>query len=117
MYIIFGNQAKDLSDRFTVLELDTFVTAQGVETAWCVVENIPLADFATLDDYRKVHSDLMQAYRQRNWEYCRNAIGGLRGRWNGELDSFYDNLEGRVKQHEINPPAEDWDGTMSAQST
>lgn len=112
MYIIFGNGAKDLSDRFTVLELDTFATAQGPETAWCVVENIPLADFGTLDDYRKVHSDLMQAYRQRNWEYCRSAIGGLRGRWNGELDSFYDNLEVRVKQFELNPPADDWDGVM-----
>lgn len=117
MYIIFGDQAKDLFDRFTVLELDTFRTAQGYETAWCVVENIPLVDFATLDDYRKVHADLMQAYRDRNWSYCLSAIRGLRGRWNGELDSFYDNIEGRVKNFEINPPSEGWDGVMSGPPT
>lgn len=114
MNIIFGNQVKDLSDRFTVLELDTFHTAQGPETAWCVVENIPLVDFATLEDYRKAHTNLMQAYRERNWEYCFSAIGSLRGRWNGELDSFYDNLELRIKGLAETPPADDWDGLLVA---
>lgn len=112
MHIIFSESLAHLPEKFTVLELDTFQNGNDRTTAWCVVENIPLSDFPTLDSYKKVHSDLMQAYRDQNWEYCTGAIKGLRGRWNGELDSFYDNLEQRVSEYQVNPPPEGWDGSL-----
>lgn len=114
MHIIFGDAINNLPDSFTVLELDTFRSASGNEkqTAWCVVENIPLSAFATLDAYKKVHSDLMQAYRDQNWEYCTEAIKGLRGQWNGELDSFYDHLLQRVTEYQQTAPPPEWDGSM-----
>jgi hypothetical protein len=113
MHIIFGDSLHLIPEKFTILELDTFEDGDKQETAWCVVENIPLGDFPTLDAYKKVHSDLMQAYRGRNWEYCNSAIKGLRGRWNGELDSFYDNLQARVTDYERTPPLEDWNGCLT----
>ena len=110
MHIIFGDSLHLIPEKFTILELDTFEDGNKQETAWCVVENIPLGDFPTLDAYKKVHSDLMQAYRGRNWEYCNSAIKGLRGRWNGELDSFYFNLLQRVENCQANPPGDYWTG-------
>lgn len=114
MNIIYGHQRHLVPDSYTVLELDTFRTPSGrCETAYCVIENIPLQDFPVLDAYIRVHHDLMQAYRDQNWEYCQSAIAGLVGRWNGELDSFYQDLAQRVTQlrdHELEP---DWDGTRS----
>lgn len=112
MHIIFGDSLAGIEDKFTVLELDTFVVEGKTQTAWCVVENIPLGDFPVLDAYRKVHSDLLQAYRDRNWEYCESAIKGLRGKWNGELDTFYDNLQDRVIDYRQNPPPPDWTGYL-----
>lgn len=112
MHIIFGDAINTLPDSFTVLELDTFRSGDTQQTAWCVVENIPLASFPLLDSYKQVHSDLMQAYRDRNWEYCENAINGLKGQWNGELDSFYDHLLQRVTEYQQTPPPPEWDGSM-----
>jgi hypothetical protein len=113
MHIIFGDNRKDLPDNYTILELDQFKFPDGaVSTAYCVVENVPLGEFQTMESYQKIHHDLMEQYRARNWEYCQSAIKGLTGRWNGELDSFYENLFNRVEKFIAEPPAEDWDGTI-----
>jgi len=114
MHIIFGSTAQEIPNSFTVLELDTFrmVKENRTDTAYCVVEKIPLTEFAMLDAYKKIHADLVQYYRQRQWEYCENAIEGLMGRWNGELDTFYSDLLRRVIGYRENEPPADWDGTL-----
>jgi len=117
MNIIFGDAIKEIPDSFTILELDTIRTPdQAVRTAYCVVETIPLSEFATLDDYKKIHADLVKFYRERQWNYCEHAIEGLMGRWNGELDTFYTNLLSRVMHFKENPPSADWDGFVGGQS-
>jgi hypothetical protein len=112
MHIIFDDAVSTLPDKFTILELDTFRVGDKTQTAWCVVENIPLADFPTVDAYKKVHSDLMQAYRDKNWEYCESAIKGLTGRWNGELDSFYSTLGQRIESLRQQVLDNTWDGII-----
>jgi hypothetical protein len=114
MHIIFGSTAQEIPNSFTVLELDTFrmVKENRTDTAYCVVEKVPLTEFAMLDAYKKVHADLVQYYRQRQWSYCENAIEGLMGRWNGELDTFYSDLLARVIKFKENEPDSDWDGTL-----
>jgi hypothetical protein len=89
MHIIFGSTIEEIPNSFTILELDTFrmVKEDRTDTAYCVVEKIPLTEFTTLDAYKKIHADLVQYYKQRQWEYCENAIEGLMGKWNGELDT------------------------------
>jgi hypothetical protein len=117
MNIIFGDAIKEIPDSFTILELDTFrMPNQEVRTAYCVVEIIPLSEFATLDDYKKIHADLIKFYREQQWNYCEHAIEGLMGRWNGELDTFYTNLLSRVMHLKENPPSDDWDGFTIGQS-
>ena len=114
MHIIFGSTIEEIPNSFTVLELDTFrmVKENRTDTAYCVVEKIPLTEFTTLDAYKKIHADLVQYYKQRQWEYCENAIEGLMGRWNGELDTFYTDLLRRVIGYKENEPPADWDGTL-----
>jgi len=69
-----------------------------------------LTDFPVMEAFIKVHTDMMQAYRDQNWDYCLHAISGLIGRWNGELDSFYTNLLQRVENYQANPPGSDYTG-------
>jgi hypothetical protein len=113
MNIIFGDSIKEIPDSFTVLELDTFhmVSEGRTATAYCVIEKIPVTDFDKLEAYKKVHNDLLENYRGREWTYCEHAIEGLMGKWNGELDSFYSDLLLRVQSHRQNPPGADWTGT------
>ena len=112
MNIIFGDALETLPDNYTVLELDTFVFPPDSKkrTSYCVVEKVPLTDFPMMEAYIKVHTDMMTAYREQNWEYCLHAIKGLTGRWNGELDSFYSNLLQRVEQYQASPPGDYWTG-------
>lgn len=114
MNIIFGENINTLPDNYTILELDSFRLPGelAISTAYCVIENIPLHEFITLDDYRNAHSELLVQYRARNWEYCISAIDGLTGRWGGELDSFYQNLLERIKTFTDTPPPQDWDGVI-----
>jgi hypothetical protein len=115
MNIIFGDALDSLPNNYTVLELDTFVLPPdgATRTSYCVIEKVPLTDFPVMEAYIKVHTDMMQAYRDQNWDYCLHAITGLTGRWNGELDSFYANLLQRVEQYQANPPGEGWTGYIN----
>lgn len=114
MQIIFGDHVNSIGDTYTVLELDTFespTTGQSM-TAWCVVETIPLQEMQTAHHYKKIHEDLLSAYRSQHWNYCKQAIEALTGKWNGELDTFYTDLLGRVINYEANPPDQDWTGRI-----
>ena len=55
MNIIFGDAVTEIPDSDTVLELDTFrlVSEGTVKTAYCVIEKLPLQEFANLDAYKK----------------------------------------------------------------
>lgn len=111
MHIIFGKeQADELSNKYTVLELDTFQFGKSgpVVTAYCTIETVPLEELATLESTKNQHRDLMINYNLKNWSACLNAIKELQGKWLGELDTFYQDLENRVQGYVIMPPPEDW---------
>lgn len=109
MNIIFDQPPEEISEKFVVLELDTFNNNERSVTAYCVVEQVPLHDFPTLPAYVETHHNLMQEYKKQNWEYCLCAIKELSGKWNGELDSFYENLEQRINALQTDPPGSSWD--------
>ena len=112
MNIIFGDAIKQLPEHYIVLELDTFRVPDSDrnETAYCLVETLAINEFSTLDTYKKIHSDLLQAYREQNWKYCEDAIEGLMGRWNGELNTFYADLLQRIEQYKNTSLPQSWDG-------
>jgi len=114
MNIIFGDSVDTLPDHYIKLELDTFRTIDGnnTVTAYCLVEKLALDEFTVMESYKKIHADLIDAYRKQHWNYCEQAIGGLMGRWNGEIDTFYADLLKRVLEYKTTPPDSTWDGTL-----
>jgi hypothetical protein len=111
MNIIFGTENADLArDKYTVLELDTFQFPDNgpTITAYCTVEKIKFDQMPVVESMIRLHNDLITQYGHRNWSTCLDLISRLRGFWNEELDSFYDDLELRIQQHIESPPESDW---------
>jgi hypothetical protein len=111
MHIIFGKQqADELGQKYTVLELDTF--QMGIDgtliTAYCAVENIPLEELSRLPETKTQHEHLLINYRGQAWNDCLIGIQQLTGKWQGELDSFYQDLASRVELFIANPPGAGW---------
>ena len=103
MDIIFSRQAADeLSERYTVLELETFdVEGKTLET-FCVVpgDRIPLEEVTKLDHWKKLHHTFVQANKEKNSKLCEDLRPYLKGKWGGELDEFYDIVCDRFK-HQV----------------
>lgn len=113
MHIVFDEAVELMRSKFLVLELDQFrLVDQQVHTAWCVVENIPLEEMPIADKLREAHEDLIQSYRTQQWHRCATAINGLMGKWNGELDTFYENLAGRIRSLSQQELPDTWTGII-----
>lgn len=117
MKVIFGKQkADEISDRMTVLELDTFFQPGLTEpmTAYAVLDNtvIPLQEIPTLENFVELHNNVMAEYRKQNWNYVEQAIEHLQGRWKGELDSFYEEIIQRVNSLKEKQLPDDWNGIV-----
>lgn len=116
MNIIFGrDNAEALSNKYTVLELDTIDYGPDCQTvtAFCAVETIPLLDMPRVTSMKNLHENLLIEYRKKNWNYCLQALEHLVGFWNHELDTFYDNLRTRIQHYIDNQPGDDWTGVIS----
>jgi hypothetical protein len=99
MHIIFKNNASLLDQKYTILDLDTFSLPDGSQhTACCVIENIPIIELAQTETFKELHNNLLKNYELRNWSYCEQAIDHLLGKWGGELDTFYQDLNSRIQQ-------------------
>jgi hypothetical protein len=108
--IIFGTQeAEQLRKKYIVLELDTVTIKSGNPTpVYCVVENISMEQLTKAEQYIKLHADLIENYKNRKWDLCTQATAQLMGFWGGELDSFYEILNGRLADYAENEPGESW---------
>jgi hypothetical protein len=102
MQIIFGKEvAEELSQRYTVLELETLPADNGkLVEAYCVIpaEKIPIHELEKLESWKKLHEDFLHGYHTEQWKYCRDAMEHLRGKFGGEMDSFYDEIENRINK-------------------
>lgn len=117
MNIIVGTKETVLDqfpDRYTILELDAVRNKETNEVlqAYCVVGNVPLHEVITLDKLKADHQRLIEAYRTRDWDLCMILIEKLRGKFGGELNTFYDIMALRVSQFQVNDPGPDWDFTI-----
>lgn len=101
MNIILGRERADaLRERFTVLELENFEHPDGMLIeAFCVVpaEKIPLAELATLDQWINLHGSFIAEMKKGNVNFCTQAIEHLRGKFGGEMDTFYDHMMSKIQ--------------------
>lgn len=117
MKVIFGQEnAKAVSDRMTLLELDTFKYKEddGTVTAYAVVdaETLPVNEIPVLSNHADLHNTMMLEYRRRNWDYCEQALEHLTGKWKGSIDSFYKDFRGRIDQLKNEELSDDWNGVI-----
>jgi hypothetical protein len=50
----------------------------------------------------------MENYRERNWDFCLQAINHLVGFWGKQVDSFYEVLSSRIAGYKENEPDKSW---------
>lgn len=114
MNILFGNKEIESireESRFTVLELDIIQPSpdHDPQPAYCVLSDVPLAEISELTQKVRMHHDMVHFYRSGQWDECRSLIAQLRGSWQGEVDSFYDEITRRLDSTG-GCAANDWDG-------
>lgn len=99
MEIIFGREnAEMLREKYTVLDLET-VEKDGVSLeVFCLIpaNKIGLADLPSLDGWVKLHNEFLHGYHTQQYDYCLQCIEHLRGKFGGEVDTFYDEIESRI---------------------
>lgn len=120
MNIIMGREnAAEIGKKYTVLELDTLRIdiAQDPVTAYCLVETVNINDLAISDTLKEHHARLMENYKTRRWHQCLQDIESLRGSWGGQVDSFYEEMDSRVRGLLESDPGEDWDAVLIKMQT
>jgi hypothetical protein len=99
----------------TILELDTFLR-EGMQepvTTYVVLsmEEIPLQEIPQIENLRNIHSDMISAYKKADFKLCLDILPHLKGKWAGNVDSFYDIFEKRIENLD-NKLDENWDGIL-----
>lgn len=99
MQLIFGrDNAENLRERYTVLELET-VEKDGVSLeVFCLIpgEKIGISDLPQLDQWVKLHEDFLHGYQTQQYNYCRQCLEHLMGKFGGEVDTFYEEILRRI---------------------
>ena len=117
MNIMFEDSITDeIKTRYILLPLDTFHfnDININRTAYCLIENTPIMEMFDVDRYLNLHHTLLHNYAKKNWLFCETAIENLKGRWNEEVDSFYENLLERVTLYKENDPGDSWTAVIPA---
>lgn len=115
MNIVLGTEnVAEVKDKYVVLELDSFLLNGSSEpvSAYAIIENVPIEELSTAEQFRDLHHNMIKNYRQQNWIFCRNAIEHLMGMWHNEVDSFYEQILSRIDELEKNPPEPSWTGVI-----
>ena len=116
MQIIIGEPPAGLVEKYVVLELETIKYSEESDpvTAYCVVdgEHVSLEEVSEIKQYSDTHRALMLNYYKQNWSFCDQAIETLRGKFKGEVDSFYDVLSTRIAEYKKGKIGSDWDGIL-----
>jgi len=115
MNIIFDTEnINAIKNNNVVLELDTFYFTQldKTATAYCVVDNIKITDFNKIEQYQKLHAELMAAYKQKDFNLCQALLEHLNGAFGGEVDSFYGELHRRCQLLCNTKLPDNWDSVI-----
>ena len=115
--IIAGSKtALAAKDKFAILELD-FIMVKGKkepEVIYAIVGRLDVANSAKFQMLRNLTIEMLACYRSRDWEGALASIE--RGRRNdeaGALDYLYKLYEARIRDYQLNPPPEDWNGAFA----
>ena len=105
MDIIFGREnAEKLREKYTVLDLEKLTVkndnGQTVEMeVFCLIsaDKISIGDLPQLEQWTQLHNDFLNGYHTQQYNYCRQCIEHLMGKFGGEVDSFYTIILERIE--------------------
>jgi hypothetical protein len=104
MQIVWNKEiAEKISNSHTVLPLET-ITVDGKEIeTFCVIpaEKISLGELASVEQYKDLHNGFLKAMNENNYKLCKDIADHLKGKFGGELDSFYEVILERFKNKNI----------------
>jgi adenylate cyclase len=115
--IVLGTKTAQLvKDEYFVLELDCIAVkgkTQGVTIYTVLGRNDEVS--ATKAD-RQMHEAMLALYRQQKFDQAIKFCQELTGRFDGEMDHYYDAWQQRCEEMKHAGLPKDWDGTFRATS-
>jgi len=99
MQLIFGKEnAEKLREKYTVLDLETLEVEGKPMEIYCVIpaDKLALPDLPQLENWIKLHNEFLEGYKKKNYNYCRQATEYLKGKFGGEVDTFYEEILKRI---------------------
>ena len=99
MDIIFGREnAEKLREKYTVLDLETVEKDGHSIEVFCLIggDKISIGDLPQLEQWTKLHNDFLHGYQTQQYNYCRQCIDYLMGKFGGEVDTFYEEILKRI---------------------
>ncbi len=99
MQLIFSSDNEEqIKERYTVLELETVEKDGTSLEVFCLIpgEKISIPDLPQLENWKQLHTDFLHGYHTQQYEYCRQCIEHLMGKFGGEVDSFYQEILKRI---------------------
>tara|TARA_R100001163_G_C5046806_1_gene184025 strand:- start:449 stop:799 length:351 start_codon:yes stop_codon:yes gene_type:complete len=111
MNIIIGkDEAERLAEKYTVLPLETMKFKSNPDlpptTAYCIIETIPTSEMNKIEELKALHTKFYENYQKGDFNFCEQALEHLKGKWGGEIDSYYNIMEDRISKYK---DAEDFD--------
>lgn len=108
MIVIHGEEnVARIDDRYTVFELETMLVKKGMDpiTNYAIVgpDDIGLDGILKLKQYIPLHEALMKNYKEKNFDFCLESIGHLKGNVGTFMDTFYSILASRIKKQQEDP--------------
>jgi hypothetical protein len=103
MDIIFGkDNAVKLREKYTVLDLETLEVNGKTIEVFCLIsaDKISISELPQLESWAKLHNDFLHGYQTKQYDYCRQCIEHLMGKFGGEVDTFYEEILKRINQQE-----------------
>ncbi|MGY4627890.1 CHASE2 domain-containing protein [Bradyrhizobium sp. USDA 4486] len=115
--IIVGSRtALAAKDKFAILELD-FIMVKGKtepEVIYAIAGREDVMHSAAFQRLRNITIEMLGCYRSRDWQGALDAIA--RGRKSEDADTLeklFKLYETRIKDFQVNPPAEGWTGAYA----
>jgi adenylate cyclase len=114
-----SNTIKAAADRFAALELD-IVRVKGKTAPEALYGIFGAADVAARESFRRLREfsfQMLSSYRSRDWAKAMAAIDLCRPLENEfGLKYFFDLYQERIAEYRENPPPDDWDGVVTAET-
>ena len=96
MNVIFNKRAAEkLNETYTLLPLPPITQTEGDKTITVEpqvvldMQTIPLQEISSLEQWTSLHKKVVENHIKKDYNFCKQAIEHLMGKFKGELDSYY----------------------------